>query len=371
MYAYSIIIPAYNAEDTLKPCLDSIFSRKKDDYEVVLIDDGSTDDTLNIANEYKKKRSNFAVYSGENKGSGSSRNDGVNFSSGKYILFCDSDDKYDEAEFNKLLDEAENLLRDRDMLSFSYNRVFPDGSVKTDFKFTEDRSLSFDGKIGNIYLISSDFSREVGNYCIWNKIYKREIIEKYNVLFPERDKLNNENDWSDDLAFNLQYFLAVRKIRTVPISAYLVTDHGEIKKQSEKEARSRVLHMTRALAFAAENVKDEKLKPLINENFYKIFIYHMKRYFYECVRAVGPKETRKEILSSRKKDIILKNIKEALKNYSLLKYRWDEKNSLDYKALLRYLLSGCSLLFKIRNAYIWKVKPAFCEDRRASPTGGT
>lgn len=88
----SIIIPIYNAEKTLNRCLDSIKQQIFNDFEVLLIDDGSKDSSLTICKSYASKDSRFRVFEKENGGASSARNIGLNNAKGEYIAFCDSDD---------------------------------------------------------------------------------------------------------------------------------------------------------------------------------------------------------------------------------------------------------------------------------------
>lgn len=95
MIKVSVIIPVYNAEEYLGECLDSIINQTLEDIEIICIDDGSTDNSLNILNEYMSKDSRISVYSQENQGPSGARNYGMSFAKGKYVYFIDSDDYID------------------------------------------------------------------------------------------------------------------------------------------------------------------------------------------------------------------------------------------------------------------------------------
>ena len=90
MSEISIIIPIYNSEKYIVKCLDSILTQDCQDFELLLINDGGTDNSVNIINSYKDKR--IRIYNQENKGAGSARNLGLKYAIGKYIFFIDSDD---------------------------------------------------------------------------------------------------------------------------------------------------------------------------------------------------------------------------------------------------------------------------------------
>ena len=100
----SVIVPVYNSTAYLKRCVDAILSQTYQDLEVVLVDDGSTDDSLNMCREYEKSDARVKVFHKENGGSSSARNVGIKEATGEYICFCDSDDYYEP-------DIVENLMK--------------------------------------------------------------------------------------------------------------------------------------------------------------------------------------------------------------------------------------------------------------------
>ena len=107
LYKISVIIPAYNAEKYLNQCLDSIVAQTIfEEIEVIVINDGSTDNTQKIAEDYKKKYSNFKVYSQENKGLSVTRARGIELAQGEYIGWVDADDFIKPNMYEKLLREG-------------------------------------------------------------------------------------------------------------------------------------------------------------------------------------------------------------------------------------------------------------------------
>lgn len=94
MAKVSIIIPVYNTENYLKKCLDSVVNQTLEDIEIICINDGSTDRSLGILNDYAQKYSKIIVINQENKGVSEARNEGIEKASGEYIMFLDSDDYF-------------------------------------------------------------------------------------------------------------------------------------------------------------------------------------------------------------------------------------------------------------------------------------
>lgn len=114
MIKYSFIVPVYNTEKYLKKCLDSLVNQTYKDFEIIVVNDGSTDKSSNIISKYQKKYKNIIVIDKENEGLSMARNRGVQKSSGKYIIFVDSDDYVS----NKLLEEVDKKIDDNDILRF-------------------------------------------------------------------------------------------------------------------------------------------------------------------------------------------------------------------------------------------------------------
>ena len=114
MIKYSFIVPVYNTEKYLKKCLDSLINQTYKNFEIIVVNDGSTDKSSNIISKYQKKYKNIIVIDKENEGLSMARNRGVQKSSGKYIIFVDSDDYVS----NKLLEEVDKKINDSDILRF-------------------------------------------------------------------------------------------------------------------------------------------------------------------------------------------------------------------------------------------------------------
>lgn len=114
MIKYSFIVPVYNTEKYLKKCLDSLVNQTYKDFEIIVVNDGSTDKSSSIISKYQKKYKNIIVIDKENEELSMARNRGVQKSSGKYIIFVDSDDYVS----NKLLEEVDKKIDDSDILRF-------------------------------------------------------------------------------------------------------------------------------------------------------------------------------------------------------------------------------------------------------------
>ena len=114
---YSIIVPVYNAEKTLERCVESIVKQSFTDYEIILVNDGSKDNSKSICAKLSDEYSNVVLVDKKNGGASSARNAGIDIASGKYILFVDSDD-YLNDDFFEVIDSIE---KDFDLAVFTYS----------------------------------------------------------------------------------------------------------------------------------------------------------------------------------------------------------------------------------------------------------
>lgn len=125
----SIVVPVYNVEDYLSKCLDSILNQDidKDDYEIIVVNDGSTDGSGEIAEEYAERYSNITLINQENQGLSGARNSGIKVARGKYIQFVDSDDYLEPNVEKSLVEKMES--GNLDILRFNYQNVNEKGEV--------------------------------------------------------------------------------------------------------------------------------------------------------------------------------------------------------------------------------------------------
>ena len=131
----SIIVPIYNVEPYLKKCIDSIINQTLTNIEIILVNDGSTDNCGKIIDEYAKKDNRIIALHKENGGQASARNMGLDIASGKYIGFVDSDDLIDKEMYKVLYDEAEKNIAD--LVICDFKKVNENYKIKKDSVFQE------------------------------------------------------------------------------------------------------------------------------------------------------------------------------------------------------------------------------------------
>lgn len=175
MAKVSIIVPVYNSEKYLEKCLESLAGQTLKELEVVLVNDGSTDSSLEIMESFSKKYSGrFVIINKENGGQASARNMGIKQSSGEYIGFVDSDDRVDIHMFEEMYNHA--VVKNYDLVECHYHYVQEqeDGTVKElatrgDIRQHENRRDMFINPMASP----------------WNKLYKRSVLIDGNITFPE------------------------------------------------------------------------------------------------------------------------------------------------------------------------------------------
>jgi glycosyltransferase involved in cell wall biosynthesis len=192
----TIIIPIFNSRRFLKECLDSVCIENKNEIEIILIDDGSTDDSHDVYMEYIHNH-NFYVIRQENKGVSYSRNKGIEVAKGDWIMFVDSDDFL---EFN-WLDKLKNELKytEYDMIIFSQNY-----NNKIFSKYELQRAcLSLKSEFINCSIMSP-----------FSKCYKKSFITSSNILF------HNEVINGEDMLFNFEILLRNANVKLVKCGFY-------------------------------------------------------------------------------------------------------------------------------------------------------
>lgn len=174
---FSIIIPVYNVEKYIRKCLESILNQSFDDYEVIIVNDGSPDNSQNIINEYVEKNPNkFKSFIKENGGLSDARNYGVEKASGEYIVFIDGDD-YIENNFLEEIYKKINKKEDIDLIRIPIKQVSENGEI-LEVENLENSNLS--GEELFIYLRKK-------RYCIepaWSYIIKKQFWAENNFKFP-------------------------------------------------------------------------------------------------------------------------------------------------------------------------------------------
>ncbi len=188
----SLIIPVYNVEDYLRKCFDSVAAQTYKNLEVIIVNDGSTDNSLEIINEYTAKFDNMTCYTIENRGLGGARNFGMEKATGEYLFFLDSDDYIENTCIEKLLTAAINSGSDISVCN-NYD-VSENGDILLTYKNQYKNSVTS---------LAEEPELLFNRVCAWGKLYKRELF--CDLQFVSRL-------WYEDMRLTPKLLLKAEKI---------------------------------------------------------------------------------------------------------------------------------------------------------------
>ena len=208
MFKVSVIIPVYNVEKYLNKCLDSILNQTLEDIEVICIDDGSSDSSLEILKEYQIKDKRLKVISQKNEGAAVSRNKGINLAKGEYISFVDSDDWLELDALEKLYNNAKS--NDSDLVLFNSIEIYDDKTKNRIYlpldELIDYNNFTFDYKYNKDLVLNKMF-------VIWSKFYKTSFLKENNIRFYNHEIFN-------DVQFHIETMIFAKKISYLPEILY-------------------------------------------------------------------------------------------------------------------------------------------------------
>lgn len=253
MQRLSIIVPVYNVENYLAKCLDSLLSQDIpfSEYEILIVNDGSTDKSYGIAQAYTKKNPVIRLISQENRGLGAARNKGIQESNGRYLFFVDSDDFIQENSLKQLLEcmENENL----EMLRFNYQAVNDKGEIIPK-RNNSKKSIVYNEKVvdGLTFL-----SEHLGWGCYaWIFLIKAAFIKNNHLFFDEKI-------YFEDVEWLVRTLKTVKRVMSLDKQVYRYLERdGSITHGSTVDKKNRIIsdklqniNMLREFSRAAENSK--------------------------------------------------------------------------------------------------------------------
>src|SRR5574344_70864 len=203
----SVIIPVYNVEKYLRKCLNYLVNQTLKDIEIICINDGSTDSSLNILNEYAKNDSRFIIISEKNQGQGVARNRGIKIACGKYIVFVDPDDWIELNALEILYSKFNDT--NADVIHFDYedyNEIFHKTRLRSFYKHAL-KKLKYNLKKNSYYSWYNfkDNCLSDITVMVWNRAYSTKFIKENNIKFAE-------SRFGEDHIFTLACLLSAQKI---------------------------------------------------------------------------------------------------------------------------------------------------------------
>lgn len=212
----SIIIPAYNAQKYIERSVNSCLKQDYLDIEIIIVDDGSKDETLNISRKLQKENSKIRILEKQNSGVSAARNLGIQFAKGEYILFLDADD-YLEFDFcSKMISRMEP---DIDLVVCGYKKEEKTGVIKNEYP-NSTKIYCREEK----YDLLKALKKSNCLFTCWNKLFRKQCIKQY---------FNCNMSFAEDSVFVIDYIKECNKVQVFPYSGYhywIGTENSAMKK---------------------------------------------------------------------------------------------------------------------------------------------
>lgn len=269
----SIIIPVYNVEDYIRPCLDSILAQTYTNFEAILVDDGSKDGSGRICDEYAEKDSRFIVVHKENGGVSSARNKGLEIAKGEYIAFVDSDDWIENNYLTIILNEIE----DYDLLFFGNIAHYNDGNIVYRLPPSFIGTNKEETEKGLFQLRINDIHFGFFGYTCF-KVFKREIINSNHLDFIKGLCIR------EDEIFTGTYcrYAKTLKVISQPLYHYRILSTPSNRK---KFTKCELQIYTKAIMEQSSNWTNEYMKRydlLLYASFY-LDLAHQQKNPFKCI----------------------------------------------------------------------------------------
>lgn len=284
----SIIVPVYNVEAFLPKCIDSLLDQDvpRTDYEIILVDDGSTDSSGQICDSFKTCHENIQVIHQPNKGLSAARNTGIAAANGKYIQFVDSDDYIIPNVIKGIVNQLER--DDLDILRVNYQNVRPDGEV-----FEPNRySKPFDDYSESVCDGQSFLNERLGFACYaWQFVCRTSLLKQEGNIFKE-GILYEDVDWTPRI------LLQAKRVASCPAMVYnYLYRQNSITRNSDPDRKRKSvedkLQLVRAMKERGDNIKDRRwFDGMIAQTVLSVmsdvcrFFYNDKKKYIKCLKRL-------------------------------------------------------------------------------------
>ena len=282
---FSIIVPVYKVEQYLNQCINGVLDQTYNDYELILVDDGSPDRCGEMCDSYASSDQRIKVVHKENGGLSSARNAGLDIANGKYIIFLDSDDFWDDRNALEHI-SAYHKETDFDLLVFPAKRYYGKGektSNTINVRVDRDKVTKQSTIAALEYLIENNIYRAAA----WNKVIRTSIIEQNKMNFKD-GLLSEDMDWCGDLLINCKKFDYYDRA----FYCYRQQRKGSITYGKAEKLVSDKLYMCRKGLEQIDSINDVKMRQIIGSYY---------AYEYSVALGVSGEVKSKDILKEMKK----------------------------------------------------------------------
>lgn len=241
----SVIIPIYNAENSIEKCVNSILKQTYSNLEIILVNDGSIDKTEGICSKLIKRDSRIKYFYKKNSGVSNARNYGINVARGDYISFVDADDYLEEDMYEEMI----NNSNDAEIVICNYFEIRNNKKENINIEMKEKTFYKLDKLMANIK------NEEINRYVNvpWNKLIKTEIVKNEKIRF------NSKISLGEDLMFNLQCMKASKSIKIINKKLYNFTINDEglgLKKRNKNEYMKNSIEVINELISFSKDTKN-------------------------------------------------------------------------------------------------------------------
>lgn len=243
MSEISVIVPAFNVEKYINRAIDSILAQDYSNFEIIIIDDASTDNTLEIIQRHYAAHSQIHIVRHEyNQGLGAARNTGISEAKGKYLIFIDSDDWIEPNMLSLLYKTA--ITKNADVVACGVRLAFEDGATQ------KYHAYNFE-TCGGIKALDLLAEYKIGSIA-WNKLYRKEIIDQYSLAFPPI--------YHEDVTFTMQLVYYCSKFVSIPDELYNYYQNSQsiTKKKISQQHIYSYLEVFKLISKFAKDVELEK-----------------------------------------------------------------------------------------------------------------
>ena len=297
MVKVSVIVPVYNVYEYLEKCLNTLVNQTLKDIEIIVVNDGSPDNSEEIIDKFAKKYDNIKAFKKENGGLSDARNYGIKKATGEYIAFVDSDDYVSYDMYEKMYNKAKS--GNFDMVVCDLNYIYPDKEVRA---------------YANIPHDTTDIKKAMINIypSAWNKLFKRKIISNFEF---------KKGIWFEDVEFIYRVLPYIKTIGCVhePFYQYLQRE-GSITRKQDKRIYNYIDNLNGVVDYYKENDLYDK--------YYKELEYTYVRYIYATFIKQATIFDQKEY--DKAVSMAIQNVKEHFPKYY--------KNKYFYKSIKGYYL---------------------------------
>ncbi|WP_022765634.1 glycosyltransferase [Butyrivibrio sp. XPD2006] len=243
----SVIIPVFRVEKYLEKGVNSIINQTYDNLQIILVDDGSDDGCPQICDEFAKRDNRIISLHKTNGGLSDARNYGLNYATGKYIYFFDSDDYLDADAIKKLVDVAENT--GFDAVAFGYKKVDESAKLLEESHMTPGEYFFSDDKQRLDFICHVLCAYKVG-WEAWNRLFKADIIKDNNIRFEP-----NKEIFAEDRCFNIYYTLCSKSMIFIGerFYNYLIRDDSIMGNTQKAKINENIRLMDYIKRFAINN----------------------------------------------------------------------------------------------------------------------